>query len=466
MNPMPRARFCSGATRLCLLSGLALLALSLSSPARAERRLERRVVVFHDGKVPRIEASGDKYVHGELEIEIQFVNTNPLCFAYSVNGKAVPESRSRSDQSIADEMVLASAEGTLEFTSLEKAETALRARMQDLATLREEATSQASLAPAWEACLWADPPSRVINVQRKHISEVDKLLRLRLGSSGAWTRILLSSVDTLTSVRRQVFQLSSADEASPAGQMLRDKVFASMEALERYIAATLSLVRQLQDDLQQAQTRLASTPASTTRSVSTNRRVTIEIERARLDQGQLHPALDTITVTSEAYETLSPILFNIGLGPSLTFENRKEYGLGQNHSDQRPNIMLTENSANIDVVVSLSVYLWGYRYLNDDVLAARQFAPRPMLGLSLHQPFSSIYFGLQIDPLQFLDISFGARMYSASTLVNAHEGQVAIADADGNAAPPMTQSRMTTQMFVALTASTDLFHRWIKRSLY
>jgi hypothetical protein len=56
-----------------------------------------------------------------------------------------------------------------------------------------------------------------------------------------------------------------------------------------------------------------------------------------------------------------------------------------------------------------------------------------MVGMSLRQPLTSLYFGGQIDPIQFLDISLGERVYSANVLVDANVGDVASLDAAGKA---------------------------------
>lgn len=438
--------------------------LLLTGASAAERSPERRVVTFHDGSVPRIEVSGDRFVHGEFELEIRFLNTNPLCFSYAVDGKSVAESKSRTPPPAWDNMVSA-AEGTQRFNSLREAQAAIDARIQDLGTLSMEAANEASIEQVWSACLWADPPSRVMPLQHKRITEVDGMMRTRLGADGAWTRMLVGTLDTLASVRKQIDTLRSGAEVSPEQTELeRRRLGQSAVSLERYVTATLALVNRLQEDLQRAQTRLASTPASTTRRIAANREVVVEVQRSRLDRGQPDAALDTVTVTSEAYESLPPILFDVGIGPSLTFRNTEEYGLGQKVSGQPPNVKRTKDSANVDVVIAMSMYVWGYRYLDDGIFDPMQLLPRPMVGLSMDQPFSSIYVGGQIDPIQFLDITIGARAYSTTHLIAPSEGQLAYMDENGDPAEPVTREGVTTQLFISLTASTDLFQRWIQRS--
>jgi len=49
-------------------------------------------------------------------------------------------------------------------------------------------------------------------------------------------------------------------------------------------------------------------------------------------------------------------------------------------------------------------------------------------------------------------------------LVSPAEGQIATANVDGKPSEPVLREGVTTQAFVSLTASTDLFQRWIQRS--
>ena len=445
-----------------LVTSIALVL--FTSTAAAERPAERRVATFIDGAVPRIQVGGDRFVHGEFELEIRFVNTNPLCFSYAVDGKRVTESKAPAAQPAWNEMVT-SAAGAQQFKDIDEAQAAIDTRIQDLGTLSMEASNEASMDQVWGACLWANPPSRVMPLQHKRIAEVDGMLRTRLGANGAWTRILVGALDTLASVRKQLDTLPVREEASPEDTAsARRRLHASALGLERYVTATLALVHRIQEDLQRAQTRLASAPAAAIRHVAANRKVVIEVQRSRLDRGSPEAALDTVTVTSEAYESLHPILFDVGIGPSVTFHNTEDYGLGQKASGQPPNVKRTEDGANVDVVVSMSMYIWGYRYLDDGIFDAKQLLPRPMIGLSMDQPFSSIYLGAQLDPIQFLDISVGARAYSTNHLIAPEEGQLAYTDTDGDPTEPVLRRGVTTQLFVSLTASTDLFQRWIQRS--
>jgi hypothetical protein len=85
-----------------------------------------------------------------------------------------------------------------------------------------------------------------------------------------------------------------------------------------------------------------------------------------------------------------------------------------------------------------------------------------MLGRSMRQPFSSLYFGLQLDPIQFLDISIGGRVYSATELAGAKPGDSAPLDSSGKPFPPITATNEKVAWFVSISASTDLFSTWLK----
>jgi hypothetical protein len=112
-------------------------------------------------------------------------------------------------------------------------------------------------------------------------------------------------------------------------------------------------------------------------------------------------------------------------------------------------------------MVSFSAYLWGRRYLDDTVFDPKQLIPRPMVGLSMEQPFESVYAGLQIDPIQFIDISGGVRFMTTKKIV----GQKFDPENPTAAGEPQTLEEVTPLYFAAITFSTDLFWRWAKRQI-
>jgi hypothetical protein len=226
-------------------------------------------------------------------------------------------------------------------------------------------------------------------------------------------------------------------------------------------------------EVERARALLARSPSGWVRRVAPGRELVLSVVRTRLRRGIAVPGDPGEAFESPTIETLAPILFDFGVGPGLTLRQTEAYGLGVAPlRSERPGepgepvatrVIRTEEAINVDGVVSLSAYIWGRRYLDETVLHARQLLPRPMLGLSIRDPFSSIYVGAQIDPVQFVDVSFGARWHTRERLIGPALGQPALMDENGNPAQPVTQDEYVVSPFVALTFSTDLFHRWLRR---
>lgn len=443
------------------LTGSLLAASVLFAVTAAAQSGEKRSVVYRDGLVPRIEVSGNRYVHGSLDLEIRFEDTNPLCFAYTLDDD-VPAA---APPAIVPKLegAMSSGPGSLAFSDLEAALSAIDARMQELGTLSMEASDAGSLDDVWDTCLWTDPPAKMLAVQKRRIADVDALLKSRLAASGAWTRVIVSSIDTLASVRRRADSLVAAKpvESQPAAKR---RLLESAAELERYVAASFALVQRLQQDLEDAHIRLASSPTVITRTYEPGERVKVVVRRTRLEKGKLAPGAESAVSSAQAYRTLSPILFDIGVGPALTLKNVEEYGLATRVDGRGPNVTRTRDDLNVDGVLSLSMYLWGSRYLDDTLFRWQQLLPRPMIGVSMSQPFESIYVGGQIDPIQFLDVSFGARAYSTEFLLNPPAGRPAYTNEAGEPQQPALRKGVTTQAFIALTFSTDLVQRWIAGS--
>lgn len=439
---------------------LAAASVTIAASAVAQAN-EKRTVVFRDGLQPRLEVSGDRYVHGALDLVIEFKDTNPLCFAYTLDEDVPAAAPPVQPQRF--EGAMSSGPGSVVFSDVEAALAAVDARMQELGTLSMEASDKGSLDDVWDTCLWTDPPAKMLAVQERRIAEVDALLKSRLADNGAWTRVLVASIDTLASVRRRADSLVASkpvDLQPPARRRLLD----SAAELERYVTASFTMVRHLQQDLEEAHVRLASKPTVITRSYEPGERVTVKVRRTRLEKGQVAAGADAAVISAQAYRTLSPILFDVGIGPAVTFKNVEEYGLSQRVDGRVPNVSRKRDDLNADGVIALSMYIWGSRHLDDTVFAWQQLLPRPMLGVSMSQPFKSLYFGGQIDPIQFLDISFGARAYSTEFLLDPGAGKPAYTDAAGVPQEPATRKGVTTQLFLSLSFSTDLVQRWIAGS--
>ncbi len=226
-------------------------------------------------------------------------------------------------------------------------------------------------------------------------------------------------------------------------------------------------------EVERARALLARSPSGWLRHVAPGRELVLTVVRTRLRRGFVVPGDPGEAFESPTIETLAPILFDFGVGPGLTLRQTESYGLGVAPlNSQRPGepagpvatrVIRTEEAINVDGVVSLSAYIWGRRYLDETILHARQLLPRPMLGLSMRDPFSSIYVGAQIDPVQFVDVSFGARWHTRERLIGPALGQPALLDESGKPAEPVTQDEYVVSPFISLTFSTDLLHRWLRR---
>jgi hypothetical protein len=194
----------------------------------------------------------------------------------------------------------------------------------------------------------------------------------------------------------------------------------------------------------------------TRQQFESNQLVTVEVVETRRAGGKPVDKGGDRSLGVMNIAILRPIWVDVGIGPALTFQAIHNYGLGGNNQ-----VVQTENSVNIDGLVSLSAYLYGPRYLDGRAFNGMSLIPRPMIGLSLRQPFSSLYFGGQIDPIQFLDISAGARVYSATQLIGPQLGAPAAVDATGTPIAPATEAKARFGFFISVSASSDLFSSWL-----
>jgi hypothetical protein len=435
-----------------VLVAVAVLACSVASPALGAPRGETRTVVFVDGPVPRIEVSGERYVRGELDLEIKFDRVNTLCFAYAADDRA-PQPVEPARPPAFSSMV-SSATGAVSFPDAVSAARAAEAQLGALGQISREAAERASLDPVWDACRRADA-ALVTNDQYKRIAEATALLGQKMAEGGVWTKTLVESLRVLASLRGFARETGGA---RPVVDLAR--------TLEEYVTATLALLDRLASELDRARARLASAPTPLVHHYATGQKVVVKVTRTRLHRGLVEHDSERVTLVADAYRTLAPIWLDVGVGPSITARAIEGWGVGTMVRDgqQAAYVVRTKDELNVDGVVSLSGYIWGPRYLDDTVWDSRQLLPRPMIGMSMRQPFSSLYAGIQVDPVQFLDLSLGVRFYSSERLMTPREDKRAFTLASGEPAPPVTEEKTVSALFVSLTASTDLVQRWIQRS--
>jgi hypothetical protein len=125
----------------------------------------------------------------------------------------------------------------------------------------------------------------------------------------------------------------------------------------------------------------------------------------------------------------------------------------------------TEQGLPLDAILSLSAYVWQRRYFDDKIMDPLQFMPRPMLAMSLAHPLDVLYAGLSVDPIQFLDVSFGARFANERTLVGPQPLDRALIDDEGDPQPPLTREQIRVSGFASVTVSANLLYSWLRQGL-
>jgi hypothetical protein len=470
----------SAGRRFAHALSLAIAGAVIASSASAD---ESRVLTFNDGPAPKLGLEGSRLVRGSGEIEVRFVGIDPLCYAYSVSfGVRAMGAPPRAHQPAPFAIGPAPGAEAVDLGGAEGARTMLSEARLAVERAAGEARTQGSLDPIWAEC---DAGAPHPDARRQRLDSVASLTRARIAPNGEWRKAIERALTVSLAVRAMSarMQAPSAKPAQTEDETKRradDAVAArelglSARALEHDVRGTLRLIGHIVGEAERAQALLARAPGTVRRHVSEGKTVTVTITRTRLRRGLPAPGDPGESFESPEIETLSPILLDIGAGPSLTFRQTEAYGLGVAplvpEDDADPagpvttRVVRTEEELNFDGVVAISVYLWGRRYLDDGIFNVRQLLPRPMVGLSMRQPFSSIYVGGQIDPIQFVDISVGARWFTRERLVGPQPGEPALRDERGNPAQPVVQDEFRPAPFVSLTFSTDLVHRWIKRGL-
>ncbi len=485
--------------------------------------VEQRLVVYTDGQSPRIVASGTSSVHGELELEVRFRNANPLCYEYSTN---VAASRvAASDQPLPDLVPGLGALGapsSTGFSGLEDAVTAVNNSETELDDIENAARMQTSLDDVWAAC---DGGGDFL-MQRARVESAARIAAQRLGPLGAWRRVLENAEAVALGAKRLSRDLAagehdaaeddearkvaltdaerkeSATRAAVARAGYTKKSQAEIETAERDLAAAqrklregdLTLMRhrragelehaaeRLADrvhrtldmlgtnvaDISRARSLLARSPTAIRRRFGVNEAVSVVVERTRLDRGERVADRGPQRFEVPAYVTRRPVFFDIGIGPALgigrdTAAYAAEWAPA-NAQDPNPawRIERTKQGLPLDGMLSISAYVWEPRYYDDKVFDPMQLVPRPMLGVSLIHPTHELYAGLQIDPLQFLDISGGVRFADETTLVGPQVSDHALIDASGAPEPPITRNEVRASGFVAVTVSANLIYNFFR----
>jgi hypothetical protein len=498
---------------------LVLLTLLASASAHADDA-EPRVVTYVDGPTPRFEASGGRYIRGPMQLELRFQNIKPLCYRYTSNIAPLGAGGPATSGLSAEGARVVSPVEPASFADAEAALTAVREADKALEQVGREVQAQ-TLDAVWAACASEGNAGEQLARVESAASVLRQKLgaaggwQQALAQAGAAARGALAlampladaaaTADVDVQTKRTLLEraererrrasealeqasrygkkppeevaraaeTAQADAAAAEAALLEAEkksaqhraaphLVASAERLARRRHRLAEAIQHLASDVGRAQALLASAPTVIRKQFPAGESVKVAVTRSALVRGNVVTGASTQTAVADEYETLAPIFWDVGVGPALTLgENTKNYErtIVEDDGSSRIAAARTEQELILDGMVAFSAYPWGARYLDDTVFDPMQLIPRPMFGLSMDQPFSSIYAGLQIDPVQFVDISGGVRWLTTKKLI----GQKVVADDLENPGPTQMKEEVTRLYFVSLTFSTDLFWRWAKR---
>jgi hypothetical protein len=493
-------------------------ALCATSTAFAEAA-EKRVVTFRDGRSPKLEVQGSRFVRGAVDVELRLEGTNPFCYRYTTNvrsGQAV----GGAGAPLPALPSLREASAAPPAAGVEEAAKALTTTSEALERTLRDARQAASFSDLWAACAAGGN----FAAQQTRLASASQALASGLGSGGSWRQSLLDAnaaidaalaaarasesdrvndadleakrtavADATKRVEEATARIDAAkkavrkvtkeeDEALERAQAELERARTALTELERRRdqatgardlaerAAKLSdrkdeTVRALQGliaEVGRAQALLGRSPLVFRAHYAAGTRAQIEVTRTPLVEGKVDPNAAPETFNAPTIHAENPIFLDVGVGPALTIgKNSQDYDLVVHGNPGRLVVARTEQELIVDGMVSFSAYLWGDRYLDNRVFDVTQLIPRPMFGVSMRDPFSSIYVGGQIDPVQFIDFSGGVRF----TTTKAFIGQKFDPEHPNLPGEPATREKVTPLGFAAITFSTDLFWRWIKHEL-
>jgi hypothetical protein len=374
------------------------------------------------------------YIHGELHLVVAARTgaINPLCFSYSVapNVEAwTPAPPTGRAAAVAPNGVKAPGHPGDALKQLEGALTLLSAISRAVEQL-------------WGLCS-VGPPDQAFASQKALLHDI-------LGTDASGLPRWYPKVrDDVSNARRWALDNHGSDE----------KEAATVESLAKEVT---TLADSLLKDVLLAHRLVDFAPAPFVQDYSPGKAVTIQVKRRALTRGQADKDGTEAVFQGQTFKTLSPIYIDVGVGPSYTFRRKVDYGVlaVPKSSPTAYQVAETNRELNVDGVVTFSLY-YCPRWLDEERVALRFFIPRPVVGLSISQPLTSIYAGLQIDPYQFVDITVGLRWFSQMGLITQSVGDMVGTNSDGTPVA-LTKSTTTTRAwFVSLSASTDLFTRWI-----
>jgi hypothetical protein len=396
---------------------------------------EDREVVFVDGSTPHLRSDGDRDVRGQLRLRLRVdaKSANPFCFRYSFTvaaSKADPhpplDTSPIREQLVQDQAKSLDPDGAL----VDQADRAIQA-LHGLPAL--------SLKEMWDLCLTADgEPAEVRATQKKALDEAERQLAI-LSRAGAILEVIRARLDANPPkpVRPRLERALAQLESSRAAAMKSNS-----EAL-----ADVRLAHRL--DWAVAHTHLEYT-------YGTGKLVEVKATRTPMKAGKEPDKDAAVELQAQPFSTLEPFRWDVGIGPAFTFGPARKYGAV--YVSPTANVVAeTSRQPNLDAILSLSYYWKAPRFLDQRVFE-REFLcrPRPMIGFSLKDPYSSFYLGLQVDAPQFLDWSVGVNFHPRTELVSPGKGEPVGSNG------PRTRTRVRPDLFVAVSTSSSIFEKLLK----
>jgi hypothetical protein len=382
-----------------------------------------------------VQPRASTYIHGELHlvVSVRSDQINPFCYTYSV----APNVEAWTPPSPTGKAAAAAPGGRAPAHA-------------DVLGPLEKALALLNQASGYVDQLWGlcsvGPPKQAFKQQRDLL---DKPLGLSPDGLPDWYGMVRDAVSN--GRRWAVDNHDSKDNG---------KVAETVEGLAKEVATLADTV--LSSVL--LAHRLADfAPAPFEQTYPVGKAVTIQVKRRALVRGQADKDGPEAVFQGQTFKTLSPIYVDVGVGPSYTFRRKVDYGAIAVPQSMPTSYQVAETNRelNVDGVVTLSFY-YCPRWLDEERAALRFLLPRPALGLSLSQRLTSLYAGLQVDPYQFVDITFGLRWFSQPGLIDDQKvGDMVGTNSDGTPQALAKSTTTTRAWFVSLTASTDLFTRWI-----
>jgi hypothetical protein len=413
------------------------------------------------------------FVRGGADVSVWAVNRNLFCSteAPQISAKAFAPPSPFTGQPAKLVLDTTKAAGLVPLTPLknkdidEDLEALVKILTDIIANLNGDENDVATI---WLDCLKAPPFDRLRD-QKNHAGTLRTHF---IDQNQAWADSLKAFNEILKRVSGQIERMPTAtapekDKKKAAADEL-DKIKADRADLDKAIAKTrgdvapvLAVLSQIEAEEARATPDAERPYAGATlldeQSFDVNQTVTVEVQQ------QILPTVTTgadgkqRSLGKTAFNTLSPIRLDVGIGPAWIMSNAESWAVSAAPGAAVGTVTRSEQ-LNMDGIVTFSWY-YRPRYLDGTLFSwdwhvPTQWVPRPLVGLSLRSPFTSIYAGLQIEPVRFIDVSFGAYVYSRAEAVGVTEGEIV---PTGMIA---TRSHLTASPFLSISSSINLFVGW------